>query len=88
MNYAWIRADRLKLGMVAYRPIADATIIWIEQAGDLHLTLHYADNSGETVYRNAPTMIQVCHRRCYEISTHHRPIDPGKALLRVYRKRY
>lgn len=73
MNYTWMRTDRLNRGMVAYRPVADATIIRIEPAGNLHLQLFYADGETETLRRDAPAMVQCCHRRRYENSTHHIP---------------
>jgi hypothetical protein len=86
MNYAWQRADRMKLGPLIYHPLGDKVLVWIERAGDLHLRFHYHDRSDEIVRRDAPVMFQVCHRRCYERSAHHQAIDPGKAMLRVWRK--
>lgn len=86
MNYTWCRANRVKIGNIKYYPVLDKTIVWIEEAGDLHLTLHYADRSFTTLSLNAPVMVQVCHRRCYERSVHHNRIDPGKAMMRVERK--
>lgn len=88
MNYAWQRADRVDIGITVYHPLGDKVLIWIEQAGDLHLRLHYNDRSSEVLRRDCPVMFQVCHRRRYEQSTHHVPIDSGKALLRVARKRW
>ena len=35
MNYAWTRADQVKIGMTVYEPIADKGLVWIEPAGDL-----------------------------------------------------
>lgn len=87
MNYTWMRADWLKIGVIVYRSRLDSVLVWIEEAGSLHLRLHYADQTSEVVYRNAPVMVQCCHRRRYEGSTHHRPLDPGKAMVRVWRKR-
>lgn len=87
MNYTCMRADCVSIGNIVYHPIRDATLIWVQKAGDLHLVLYYPLGRQETVRRDCPVLVQVCHRRHYETSVHHRRIDPGKALLRVYRKR-
>lgn len=88
MNYTWDRAERIKPGMIVYRPIVDSTIVWIEPAGHLYVKLHFADTSYIVVRADRPVMVQCCHRRQYEKSTHHRPIDAGVALLKVYRRRW
>lgn len=86
MNYAWARADQMKIGATMYQPIADKGLVWIEPAGDFHVRFDFADHTHKVFRRDAPIMFQVCHRRHYESSTHHQRIDAGKALLRVYRR--
>lgn len=88
MNYSWKRADQIRIGATVYDAAGDKGLVWIEQAGDLHLRFHFADHTERVVRRDTPIMFQVCHRRHYEQSTHHQPIDAGKALLKVYRRRY
>lgn len=71
MNYICQRADRINIGSIAYQPILDSVIVYIEPAGDLHFVFHYADGRKRTIRRDWPVMIQACHRRRYEDSAHH-----------------
>ena len=88
MNYSWKRADQMSIGVTVYAATDDKGLIWIEQAGDLHLKFYFADRTFRLVRRDAPIMVQVCHRRQYEQSSHHTPINAGNAILRVYRRTY
>lgn len=74
MNYTWLPAAHAISGMIAYRPIIDATIARVDPAGDLHIRLSYDDGTNEILPLYAPVMVQCHHRRCYETSTHHQAI--------------
>ena len=87
MNYAWIRADRAAVGMLCYVPHGDSAITEIEAAGDLHVRIFLTDGDWQIFRRDHWLMVQCCHRRCYEDTTHHAPINDVARQQRLERSR-